>query len=57
MATETMAIGEDHPFTISKREEKKALHPGRETSQQNGERRKADSRQAGLPFSPKPYPA
>jgi len=32
-----MVIGEDDPFTISKREEKKALHPGRETSQQKGE--------------------
>lgn len=56
MATEAMALGEDHPYTISKRR-KKALHPGRETSQQKGERRKVDSRQAGLPFSPKPYPA
>lgn len=54
MATEAMALGEDHPYTISKRR-KKASTQGRQVSRK--ERRKVDSRQAGLPFSPKPYPA
>lgn len=56
MAIETMAIDEDHPFSLSKSEEKKHSTQG-ETQVSRKERRKVDSRQAGLPFSPKPYPA